>query len=416
MNGVEIQANRERTAALVWTAGATAPCAESFKETTPERVYRALAASWEACGAFEWAALGYLALSLALIAAFSRHLAHPLRLIGLQAFLASLILVLCYIETRVAAHTARRGDFPRSGAHGFWHFWRHWYPHLFFLLCFEEMGTLAHLVYPGWHDAQLIAFDTWLTGVNPSLWLERFAHPALNEFMQFAYLTYFLYLLILGGILYYRREWEAYWAAMTYSVVGYAFGYVIAVLFPVQSPWFTLAGMWHGDLAGGPFTALINLIEKCGRVHGAAFPSQHVAGAMAALWGAWRHRRWLFWVFLPFVLCMCVSTVYVRNHYVADVLAGLVTGTLGYWIGGWVMRAPGARGLRARTAAHPLQLRSPAMPRVRGFVGPGDAEQKILVGRSANELQTNGETAGSEAARDGDRRDTREIRGAVQTQ
>ncbi len=416
MNGVEIQANRERTAALVWTAGATAPCAESFKETTPERVYRALAASWEACGAFEWAALGYLALSLALIAAFSRHLAHPLRLIGLQAFLASLILVLCYIETRVAAHTARRGDFPRSGAHGFWHFWRHWYPHLFFLLCFEEMGTLAHLVYPGWHDAQVIAFDTWLTGVNPSLWLERFAHPALNEFMQFAYLTYFLYLLILGGILYYRREWEAYWAAMTYSVVGYAFGYVIAVLFPVQSPWFTLAGMWHGDLAGGPFTALINLIEKCGRVHGAAFPSQHVAGAMAALWGAWRHRRWLFWVFLPFVLCMCVSTVYVRNHYVADVLAGLVTGTLGYWIGGWVMRAPGARGLRARTAAHPLQLRSPAMPRVRGFVGPGDAEQKILVGRSANELQTNGETAGSEAARDGDRRDTREIRGAVQTQ
>jgi len=416
MNGVEIQANRERTAALVWTAGATAPCAESFKETTPERVYRALAASWEACGAFEWAALGYLALSLALIAAFSRHLAHPLRLIGLQAFLASLILVLCYIETRVAAHTARRGDFPRSGAHGFWHFWRHWYPHLFFLLCFEEMGTLAHLVYPGWHDAQLIAFDTWLTGVNPSLWLERFAHPALNEFMQFAYLTYFLYLLILGGILYYRREWEAYWAAMTYSVVGYAFGYVIAVLFPVQSPWFTLAGMWHGDLAGGPFTALINLIEKCGRVHGAAFPSQHVAGAMAALWGAWRHRRWLFWVFLPFVLCMCVSTVYVRNHYVADVLAGLVTGTLGYWIGGWVMRAPGARGLRARTAAHPLQLRSPAMPGVRSFVGPGNAEQKILVGRSANELQTNGETAGSEAARDGDRRDTREIRGAVQTQ
>src|SRR5439155_1310247 len=116
---------------------------------------------------------------------------------------------------------------PRSGAHGFWHFWRHWYPHLFFLLCFEKMGTLAHLVYPGWHDAKLIAFDTWLTGVNPSLWLERFAHPALNEFMQFAYLTYFLYLLILGGILYYRREWEAYWAVMTYSVVGYAFGYVI---------------------------------------------------------------------------------------------------------------------------------------------------------------------------------------------
>jgi membrane-associated phospholipid phosphatase len=103
-----------------------------------------------------------------------------------------------------------------------------------------------------------------------------------------------------------------------------------------------MAGMWHSELRGGPFTALINLIEKCGRVHGAAFPSQHVAGAMAALWGAWRHRRWLFWVFLPFVACMCVSTVYVRNHYVADVLGGLVTGTLGYVLGSYFMRTRSA--------------------------------------------------------------------------
>ena len=129
---------------------------------------------------------------------------------------------------------------------------------------------------------------------------------------------------------------------MTYSAVGYACGYVIAIFFPVQSPWFTLAGMWHEEIAGGPFTALINWIEKCGRVHGAAFPSQHVAGAMAALWGAWRHQRRVFWAFLPFVVCMCISTVYVRNHYVADVLAGLVTGTLGYWLGRKLIKASGA--------------------------------------------------------------------------
>src|SRR3989442_7860427 len=173
----------------------------------------------------------------------------------------------------------------------FWHFWRHWYPHLFFLFCFEELGKLVHLVTPTWQDAKLIAFDQWLTGVNPSLWLERFAHPALNEFMQCAYLTYFVFLLILGGILYYRHDLKSYWAVMTYSAVGYVFGYIISIFFPVQSPWFALAGMWHSNLAGGPFTGLSNLIEKYGRVHGAAFPSQHVAGAGAALWGAGRQRR-----------------------------------------------------------------------------------------------------------------------------
>jgi len=298
------------------------------------RIAREFAETWIACGAFEWIALGYLALSSVLITRFAENLVHPLRLIATQAGVAILILILCRVEAGAAART---NWLYESFSYRFWHFWRHWYPHLFFLFCFEEMGRLVHLVNPGWEDGKLIAFDHWLTGVNPSLWLEQFTHPALTEFMQFAYFTYFLYLLILGAILYCQREFESYWAVMTYSAAGYVFGYVSAALFPVQSPWFTLAGQWHGELTGGPFTALISLIEKYGRVHGAAFPSQHVAGATAALWGAWRHRRWLFWIFLPFVACMCVSTVYVRNHYVADVFGGMLTGTLGYVAGGWVM-------------------------------------------------------------------------------
>jgi membrane-associated phospholipid phosphatase len=357
MNDLQGQQYRGNEAALPWSAEASsargdgrAAILEAEKEGIAAWIMREAAATWAACGAFEWVALAYLATSGALIAVFAENLVHPVKLIGAQALVAAAILILC----RADVHSAGQEGWNREGrsrtdknicstaTQEFWHFCRHWYPHLFFLFCFEEMGRLVHLVSPRWQDAKLIAFDHWLTGVNPSLWLERLAHPALNEFMQFAYFTYFLFLLILGGILYYRRDWESYWAVMTYSAIGYVFGYLISIFFPVQSPWFTFAGMWHSDLAGGTFTALINLIEKCGRVHGAAFPSQHVAGAVAALWGAWRHRRWVFWTFLPWVFCMCVSTVYVRNHYVADVFGGMVTGTLGYVIGSWIMKARGA--------------------------------------------------------------------------
>ncbi|HYL11146.1 MAG TPA: phosphatase PAP2 family protein [Candidatus Acidoferrales bacterium] len=331
---------REGTTAVPWGAIERTDLVRSAAdENLAAGLARELASAWRACGEFEWVALGYLSLSAVLIAVFHANLAHPLLLVSVQACVAAVILALCGSYSKSQAHAEILGE---TWASRNLHFWRHWYPHLFFLFCFEEMSRLVHLVYPGWHDAKLIAFDRWLTGVNPPLWLERFAQPALNEFMQFAYFTYFLYLLILGGILYYHRDFRSYWEVMTYSAVGYTFGYVIAVLFPVQSPWFTMAGMWHGELVGGPFTAAINLIEKCGRVHGAAFPSQHVAGAVAALWGAWRHRRWLFWVFLPFVASMCVSTVYVRNHYVADVLGGLITGSLGYWLGKKILNARNA--------------------------------------------------------------------------
>ncbi len=331
--------------AIVWPNELENVRAAARREGSFADALRLVNEAREACGVFEGIALAYLGLSSILMGTFARHLAHPVRLVLVQAFVATVIVSLCVTERRAA----RRGE---TAAGKFWHFWRHWYPHLFFLFCFEELGQLVHLVSPGWKDATLIAFDHWLTGVHPAVWLEQFATPALNEFMQFAYITYFLYLLGLGGILYFRRDWEGYWSVMTYSAVAYVLGYIVAMVFPIESPWFAMSGWWRGELHGGPFTALINFIENLGRVRGAAFPSEHVAGSIAALWGAWKHRRWLFWVMLPLVACMCVSTVWGRYHYVADVFGGMITGTLGYWIGGKLMRLRGAvAGLREKTAA-----------------------------------------------------------------
>jgi membrane-associated phospholipid phosphatase len=311
---------------------------------------------WAACGAFEWIALGYLVLTSGLTSVFAENLAQRLGILSANAVAVAVILLLCIGERRARASSPTLNA-PATLSQKIWHFWRHWYPHLFFLFCFEELGYLVHLVTPGWQDAKLIRFDYWLTGVHPAVWLEQFATPARNEFMQFAYLTYFTYLVILGGILYYRKEWHAYWSVMTYSAVGYAIGYVIAIFFPIESPWFAMAGSWHGELHGGPFTATINFIEHYGRVRGAAFPSEHVAGSFAALWGAFRHRRWLFWVMLPLVLCMCASTVYGRYHYVADIFAGIITGTLGYVIGRWVMqaRASYGKGVSMNGRLHPME-------------------------------------------------------------
>jgi len=56
---------------------------------------------------------------------------------------------------------------------------------------------------------------------------------------------------------------------------------------------------------------------------------------------AWRYARPAFWVLLPIVAVLVLSTMALRYHYVVDVLAGLAGVPLALWLGNRVMgRAP----------------------------------------------------------------------------
>jgi membrane-associated phospholipid phosphatase len=278
---------------------------------------------WRACGAFEWLSLAYLAwMNLALLI-FHRNIAQ-----------AGLYFVLhCWVALGIVCLAWAAANSPSKIVQ----FARHCYPLALYLFFFEELGRLVHLIFPGWFDRWLIDFDYRFAGVHPAVWLAQFSNPVLNDFMQFAYMTYFLYLVILPTILYAARDRLAFWTVMAGTAAANYFIYVVAVLFPIESPHFSLPSLKSKPLAGGALTTTINFIERFGRVHGGAFPSAHVAGSMVALLGAWRYRRWLFWVCLPFFVCMCVATVYGRYHYVADVIAGIAVGAAGFSAGTWLM-------------------------------------------------------------------------------
>jgi membrane-associated phospholipid phosphatase len=293
--------------ALRWT-GENARCRESWWRTL-----------LQACGPFERLTLAYLSFLNLLILLFHRNLpGAPFFVLG-HAALGGAIIAL------VAA--ARKSQHPVLVT------LRNWYPMVLFLFFFEELHYLVHLVVPDWFDSWLICFDYALLGVHPTVWIEQFASPWLNDLMQLAYMTYYLFPVVLGVALYRRRELDGFWSVFTGTAVAYYIGYAVSILFPIEGPYHTLAVLQRVDLQGGFFTAIINWIETFGRVHGAAFPSAHVSGSLVALLGAWRFRRRLFWLFLPFFLLMLVATVYGRYHYVADVFAGLLVGATGFRVG-----------------------------------------------------------------------------------
>lgn len=312
--------------------GSMASCVETLGVATESAPWsaarRKLTEVWSTCGAFEWVTSGYLGWMLGLLTVFHRNIPHAGRYFAVHCAIAVGIPWLAL----VAAGSENRGL----------QFARHWYPLALYIFFFEELQGLVHAIFPGWFDRWLILFDYNVGGVHPAAWLSRFATPGLNDFMQFSYMTYFLYLVILPAILYAQGKRAAFWTVMVATAIAHYSVYVMAVLFPIESPYFALASLDLRPLEGGVFTTTIGFIERFGRVHGGAFPSAHVAGSMVALLAARRYKPWLYRICLPFFLSMCVATVYGRYHYIADVLAGIVVGAIGWAAGQWVMEREGA--------------------------------------------------------------------------
>jgi len=224
------------------------------------------------------------------------------------------------------AHCRERG--PRLPS-----FLSHWYPVALFGIFFEEIGYLVHAIFPTWFDDALIKADYWLFGAHPTVWIEQFSGYWLNEYMQLVYTTYLVLTLGFGAYLWWRGRRASFEIFIASTCIAYYLSYVIFTLFPIEGPYHTLAHLQQVELSGGPFTALINLIEKHGRVHGGAFPSTHVAGSVVVLVSAYRFARRVGYALIPLVVSICVSTVYGRYHYAADVFAGAAMGLVGCWLG-----------------------------------------------------------------------------------
>ena len=112
--------------------------------------------------------------------------------------------------------------------------------------------------------------------------------PLVAELFQVGYLSYFLLLVIVAGVFRRRGREAPFRGVIAASVLAYLFCYVVFLAWPMEGPVHTLRHLAGPPPAGGPFHALVLLVQRAG-VHGNAFPSAHVAGALPPLVFAWRY-------------------------------------------------------------------------------------------------------------------------------
>jgi membrane-associated phospholipid phosphatase len=74
------------------------------------------------------------------------------------------------------------------------------------------------------------------------------------------------------------------------------------------------------------------------RIQRDVFPSLHVGISFVVWLYAWRNSQRLGWILSPLVLSLWVSTIYLRYHYLVDVVAGLILAPLCYGLANWLFK------------------------------------------------------------------------------
>jgi membrane-associated phospholipid phosphatase len=277
--------------------------------------------------------IGYLFLLNVLILVFHHNLQRPSVFIALHLGIVLVILILVALAQKTRNWSVQ--------------FFREWYPGLFFIFGFEEIDHLVDMVTPQRIHQVLMAMDRAIFGVHPTVWLGQYARPWLTELMMFCFCSFYFSIPLLGLVLYFKKKRWQLRELLLASAVAFYICFMVFIFLPAEGPWVTMVHMHPEPLRGGLFTWLVSFVEGRGSIRGGAFPSSHVAIGLVVLVMACRHQRTMFWVLLPIISGLFVSTVYCRFHYAVDVLSGLLVGVVGLIIGGWMHRK-WARGIRGK--------------------------------------------------------------------
>ncbi len=211
----------------------------------------------------------------------------------------------------------------RRGARGLGGFLNDFSPILFVILTYQSLGNLIQYLWPD-VDPYLIRIDFSLFGVHPTVWLQRWITPWLTDLLSLAYLSYYFLPVILIVTLYLKGKKE-FNQAIFILTFGYYLSFVGYILFPAIGPRFTqahlytvpLEGSWITDFVRDTLNALEHNKRDC-------MPSGHTQIALMVLFLSHRYERILFYLFLPVVCGLIFSTIYLRYHYVIDLMAGSV--------------------------------------------------------------------------------------------
>lgn len=239
-----------------------------------------------------------------------------------------------FIWLLVARVIRERGSLSREGVRNVLteagSIFRDWFPLLVVFSGYEWMRAVVDAGFTGEKDTIMQRIDRALFfGHDPLDFMESIRSTPLNEVLAFFYSFYaVLFPLVLGTILLTSGRHALRMSAFRVGV-ALLIAYVGYCLVPVKGPLFTRAFDVPLDLyLVGPIK---EAMMDATRISYDCFPSMHTCCTLLLGACAWRWSRKLFWVLSPIIVSMPFACVYLRYHYVIDVLVGAALVPLIIW-------------------------------------------------------------------------------------
>ncbi len=203
-------------------------------------------------------------------------------------------------------------------------------------MLYDQTHLFVTVVHPHSYDSWLIAADRALFGGDPTVWLYRYANPLLTEYLQFCYFIF--YLLPVGHALelWFRGDLERVEQFARMMTFMFFISYLLYFCLPAVGPRFTLHdfALTGQELPGVWITEMLRSIINVGGgvVRGVAdpasvvnrdcMPSGHTMLTLVNIVLAFRFESRFRYVFLIIGCSLIFGTVYLRYHYVVDLLVG----------------------------------------------------------------------------------------------
>ncbi|MEX0617159.1 MAG: phosphatase PAP2 family protein [Candidatus Woykebacteria bacterium] len=157
-----------------------------------------------------------------------------------------------------------------------------------------------------------------------------------------AMIVYFLHFPLPLGVAFFLwlRDKSHYYRYIIALIVLSFSGFITFLFFPAAPPWYAAnEGLIHvtkiTNLAVDHLGWTWNLSYYYSRLNPnpvAAMPSLHSAYPLLALLALRAYSKKLFWFFLPYPILVWFSIVYLGEHYVIDVIGGIVYALAAYYV------------------------------------------------------------------------------------